>query len=260
MGIIMKKLLLIAAAFTLAGPAAAADLPRALLKAPPPAFEVGGWYMGLGSAAATDKGSISDPTLGTTGSITTAGASIEAIAGYHYGSHASFKDVEFAVSYWNLGGVQNQVVVGAPSAVASMDSRISARGTFKIGGTQTYANLLAALGNIGGGNLGLNSVLTPPVIGPTAMPYFALDVKVSKIDASLAALGAMVSESNNWQVRPGVGLGSYMPITNATTGKPTGCMMDNSIYYRPAGKGISIGGGGNASFGREFEARMAVVC
>lgn len=238
----------------------AADLKPPVYKAQQAAFVTGGWYMGLGTTGATDKGSISDPVLGTTGSITTAGAGMEAIVGYHNGSHESFKDIELAAAYWNLGGVQNQVIAGAPAAAATLDSRVSGRATLKIGGTQTYANLLAMLGAIGGGNLGLNGVLTPPVNGPTAMPYFAVDVKVNKINASLAGIGAVVADSNSWQVRPGIGMGHYTPITNPVTGVPTGCMADTSLHYYAAGKGIAIGGNGTASFGREFEARMAVVC
>lgn len=257
----MRKLFLIAAALALVTPAGAADI-KLITKAPVSAFVTGGWYMGLGTAAATDKGQISSPELGTTGDITTAGAALEGIAGYHKGTAESFWDVELAGSYWNLGGVQNQVIVGAAnSGIASMNSRISGRATLKIGGTQTYANLLGVLGNLGGG---IGGVLTPPALGPSSMPYAALDLKLSKIQASLGALDALgnptLTQGEGSQLRPGIGLGNYAAIMNTITGKPTGCMMDTSVHYYPAGKGIAFGGSGSATFGREFEARLAMVC
>jgi hypothetical protein len=240
--------------------AKSADLKPLVVKAPELDFNLSGWYVGLGTAAATDKGSISDPALGTTGSITTAGAAAEVIAGYHYGNAAKFIDAEFAASYWNLGGVQNQVVVGAVNPVATMDSRVSARATLKIGGTQTYANLLAALSTFGGGLGSPLGVLTPPTTGPSSMPYAAIDLKASRVDSALAGLGMALATTNNWEVRPGIGLGNYATIINPTTGKPTGCMMDTSIHYFPAGKGFALGGNGNSNLGREFEARLAMVC
>ncbi len=259
----MSKLfyLATAAAFALVPFAVkAADLPPPILKAPPAAFAVGGMYMGMGTSAATDRSTISDPILGSAGTVTTVGAAIEGILGYHYGTAARFYDVEASVGYTNLGGVQTNI---AGAGIADINSRVFARGTFKIGGTQTYTNLLGAIGQLGP-NLGLNGVFTPPVIGPGALPYFALDVKASRLQTSLGGLdlaGNPVLLSNEgWQVRPGVGLGVYSAIMNTITGKPTGCMMDTSMHYYPAGKGITVGFDGTASLGREFEARLAMVC
>jgi hypothetical protein len=216
--------------------------------------------MGLGTSAVTDKSAISDPALGTTGSVTTVGGALEAIAGYHTGTHESFKGIEFAAGYSNLGGVQTNV---GGAGIADINSHVYARGTVKLGGTQTYTNLLAALANVGP-NLGLNGVLTPPVVGHGALPYLALDVKASRLQSSLSGVDVagnpLLLENSGWQVRPGIGLGVYQAVMNPTTSKPTGCMMDTSMHYYPAGKGLSFGTNGTTTLGREFEARLAMVC
>ncbi len=238
----------------------AADLKPPILKAPPAAFDTGGWYMGMGTAAATDRSTISEPVLGTAGTVTTVGAALEGIVGYHYGSAARFYDVELAAGYTNLGGVQTNT---AGAGFADINSRGYARGTFKFGGTQTYTNLLGAIGQLGP-NLGLNGILTPPVVGPGALPYFALDVKASHLQASMGGLdlagNPILLSNDGWQVRPGVGLGVYTAIMNTVTGRPTGCMMDTSMHYYPSGQGLTFGTNGTANLGREFEARLAMVC
>ncbi len=249
-----------AAAFALvplASEAADIGLP---VKAVPQAFVTSGMYMGMGTSAVTDRSEITLPAVGTTGNVTTVGASIEGILGYHWGTPESFKDLEVAVGYNNLGGVQTNL---GGAGVADFNSRVYARGSFKLGGTQTYANLLAALSNLGP-NLGLNGVLTPPTTGPGALPYLALDVKASRLQSSLSGLDALgnptLIENTGWQVRPGIGMGVYQAVMNPVTAKPTGCMMDTSMHYYPAGKGLIFGNNGNTSLGREFEARLAMVC
>lgn len=253
--------LVTAAAFALVPYAAsyAADV-GVPLKAQPQFFDVNGVYMGMGTSAVTDRSEVTLPAVGTTGNVTTVGASVEGVLGYHWGNAASFKDLEVAIGYSNLGGVQTNL---GGAGIADINSRVYARGTFKLGGTQTYSNLLAALSNLGP-NLGLNGVLTPPTTGPGALPYLALDVKASRLQSSLSGLDVLgnpaLIENTGWQVRPGIGAGVYQAIMNPATGRPTGCMMDTSMHYYPAGKDLSFGDNGSTTLGREFEARLAMVC
>lgn len=223
----------------------AADI-RLVTKAQPALFDVGGWYVGIGVLGETSKATGTIPALGTTGDITTAGAAIGGLAGYYKGTAEKFWAVEGFAYYKNLGGVQS--VTGT-----DVSDRVSFGGRVKLGGTQTYANLLALLGNVGGGVL----LPTGPVAGQPTMPYAYIGVDVSKPD--ITVLG--VASSSNYVPKFEVGMGMITKTTNPTTGAPTGCAMDNSVGYSPAPRSQDLGNGlGSVNEGRSFKVRAAVVC
>lgn len=223
----------------------AADL-KLVTKAPSALFDVTGIYAGVGVLGETTKASGTIPTLGTTGDITTAGAAVGGIVGYHKGTAASFWQAEAFAYYKNLGGVQS--VTGT-----DINDRVSFGGRLKVGGTQSYANVLALLGNLGGGVL----IPTGPVTGQPTMPYAYIGVDVSKPD--MTVLG--IPSSSNYVPKFEMGMGMIVKITNPTTGVPTGCAMDNSVGYSPAPKSQDLTNGlGSVSEGRSFKMRAAVLC
>lgn len=232
--------------------ASCADMPRNVVKAPALGlFEASQLYYGLGTLGETTKASVSAPALGTTGDITTAGGGAGGIVGYHKGNVAKFWQVEAYAYRKNLGG--SQLVTGADVTVPWEFG-----GRVKFGGAQTYANLMALLGdNLGLGGLGLSAGTGT---GQNTMPYVYAGVNAAKSQASL--LG--VASASDWQVTPEVGIGAITRIMSPATGQPQGCAADASMGYSPAGKGFAIGdgvlGGGLANTGRSFKVRAAVLC
>lgn len=222
----------------------AADL-KLVTKAPAALFDVTGIYAGVGVLGETTKASGTIPTLGTTGDITTAGAAVGGIVGYHKGTAASFWQAEAFAYYKNLGGVQS--VTGT-----DINDRVSFGGRLKVGGTQSYANVLALLGNLGGGVL----IPTGPVTGQPTMPYAYVGVDVSKPDMTVLGIAA----SSSYVPKFELGVGMVVKMTNQA-GVPTGCAMDNSVGYSPASKSQDLTNGlGSVSEGRSFKMRAAVLC
>lgn len=240
-GSTMRKLSLVLLATVIAGPALSADLRVA--KAPvQDFFSTSGWYLGIGSLAATTKAEVSLPATGDTGTITTVGAGIGPLVGYHAGSAQSFKAIEAAIYWQNLGGAQ-------PADGKNVDARFSASARVKFGGVGVMSNLASFLPN-----LGLVGVFPPsPVAGHGNLPYLSIGVDANQVQASV--IGA---DAKGWQITPAFGMGFMTQVMDAQ-GKPTGYATDTSIEYTPAGKGLTIGGNGEANLGRKIMARFSVV-
>lgn len=238
------KTLLIATAALLGsiGFAHAADMP---VKAVSYGFGFGtqGWYVGIGTLAATTNSEISIPAVGTTGQITTAGAGVGPVFGYQKGDASSFKAIEAAVYWQNLGGTQL-------NTGASVNARFSSSARIKFGGTAVIATLGQLLPN-----LGLGGVFPPAsTLGQNSLPYFSIGADVNQVQASVIGI-----ENKGWQVTPTFGMGFISQVMDPVTGKPTGFATDTSIEYTPAGKGMNIGTNGNANLGRKFIAKFSVL-
>lgn len=239
----MKRLLAILAVLALAGPAYAADI---AVKAPAiAAFPFGsqGWYVGIGTLAATTNAELTMPSVGTTGTITTAGAGVGPVFGYHKGTAESFWEVEGSIYWQNLGGTQ-------AVSTATVNDRFSGGGRVKLGGTSIFATLGNLLPN-----LGLTGVFPPaPVSGQGNMPYFSVGFDVNQVQASVIGV-----ETKGTQITPTFGTGFMSIIMDPVTGKPSGYVTDTSIEYTPAGKGVTLGGDGTANLGRKVMAKFAIL-
>lgn len=243
-GITMNKLFYLAtvAAFALvpfASHAADVGVPT---KAPPSFFGKAGWFVGLDSAVISTDASVSSPTLGASGNITTAGGAIGPVAGYHSGTEQNFWEGECYAHWRNLGGNQ----VGTGSAVSS---QYDGGCKIKVGGTSIFATLGQLLPN-----LGLQGVFTnAPVVGQGSMGYFSGGFDVRPVQASIVGV-----TSSGVQVAPTIGTGFISKVMDPTTGKETGWVTDTSLDYSSAGQGKTFGGNGDATLGRVISAHFAI--
>lgn len=232
-------------------PAVAADM---AVKAIDQAFPYGtsGWYWGVGTLAATTNAEVTLPANGATGNITTAGAGIGPVVGYHSGSAHSFKAIEGAVYWQNLGGSQGFDQKGAVGADTRAD--FSASGRVKIGGVGIMSTLGSLLPGLGLG--GVAPLVPAPVTGQPNMPYFAIGFDVNKVSASIIGV-----ETKGWQVTPTIGMGFISQIMDPITGRPTGYVTDVSAEYTPAGRGFVVGGDDkvDANLGRKFLVRASIL-
>lgn len=250
------KRILIGAALCLSGlgSAQAADLAvKAIDRGFPYASE--GWYVGIGTLAVTTNAEVSSPALGNVGTVTTAGAGIGPVIGYHSGSPQSFRAIEGALYWQNLGGssgFNGPPPAGSPNG--DIKSEFAASGRVKIGGV----GIMSTLGSILPSNLfGGGSVpLVTPVTGQPNMPYFSVGFDVNSVKAAIIG-----SEAKGWQVTPTFGMGFMSQIMNPATGRPTGYVTDISVEYTPAGRGFVVGGDDTtqANLGRKFLARASVL-
>lgn len=234
-------------------PAAAADLPVYKASQGFP-YAASGWYVGIGTVATTTNAEVNSPVIGE-GSVTTAGAGIGPVFGYHSGSASSFRAVEGALYWQNLGGsnLVNGPVGKVPAGSSDIRSEFSAAGRVKIGGV----GIMQTLGSILPTNLfGGGAPLVQPVQGQPNLPYFSVGFDASAVKASI--LG---SEAKGWQVVPTFGMGYMSQIMDPATGRPTGYVTDVSIEYTPAGRGFVVGGDDtvNANLGRKFMARASIL-
>lgn len=250
----MRKLtlLLTAAAFALPGAAGAADIMP--LKARDPSFFANaGWYWGIGTVATTTNAEVNAVALGS-GSVTTVGAGIGPVFGYHSGNAQSFRAIEGALYWQNLGGSNLASTPKGAVGGADINSEFSAAARVKIGGVGIMSTLGSILPtNLFGGGL---APLAAPVTGQPNMPYFSVGIDASAVKASIIG-----SEAKGWQVVPTFGMGYMSQIMDPTTNRPTGYVTDVSVEYTPAGRGFVIGGDPNvdANLGRKIMAKMSVV-
>lgn len=246
-----KFLLVIAGTLCLLGnwPASAADMAvKAIDRAFP--YASSGWYWGIGTLAATTNAEVSLPAAGT-GSITTAGMGIGPVFGYHSGSAQSFKAIEAAVYWQNLGGSTGFTEKGAVGA--DTKAEFSASGRLKVGGVGIMQTLGSLLPNLG---LGSGVLVPSPVSGQPNMPYFAIGFDVNHVQAAILGV-----EAKGWQVTPTIGMGFISQIMDPVTGKPTGYVTDVSAEYTPAGRGFVVGGDStvDANLGRKFIVRASIL-
>lgn len=252
----MKKLkvLALAAAAVLALPGAASAADIAVLKAPRAAdfYANSGWYYGIGTVATTTNAEVDSAALGS-GSVTTVGAGIGPVFGYHSGNATSFRAAELALYWQNLGGSN---LASAPKGVVGgvdVNSNFSAAGRVKIGGV----GIMSTLGSILPTNLfGGGAPLVTPSTGQHNMPYFSVGFDASAVKASIIG-----SEAKGWQVVPTFGMGYMSQIMDPTTNRPTGYVTDVSVEYTPAGRGFVVGGDPNvdANLGRKVMAKVSVI-
>lgn len=237
-----KRIVILAAVIAaIAVPAMAADMPA---KAPRGYFEVAGWYGGLGTVAVTTNASVDAPDGGAGGTITTIGAGVGPVIGYHKGPATNFWEAECSAYVMNLGGAK--VATGE-----SIRSHYSGGCRAIYGGTQAMSALGSLLGRIDGG------VFPPsPVLGPGTLPFVSVGFHVSQIQS----LAPFAGEATGHQIVPTFGTGFVSVLTDSVTGQPTGWVTKTSVEYAPPGRGITFGGDtSGANLGRQIFIKFEVV-
>lgn len=262
----MKNIVAASAALLLAAlPAAAADMP---LKAPPAlfGFETSGWYLGVdtGAAVAQTKengGTLFAPAL-VSGTLTAAGGTIGACAGYVRGMPSSWFSLHGCVDYQNIAA--SSAVAAAPASIASRWSSVQ---EVRIGGN-ALSFFQAALSNLGVTGLTFPTFAPPSPNGSfnlAATPHQYLGFGVSEFGVQGnfgGASGATVG------VAPMIEAGAIWQTLGAN-GQPNGGALNAYAQVTFSGKGFTVADvlapglppaiSGSANMGTQYKAGLAYL-
>lgn len=236
----MHKLTIAAlAAFLIATPAIAADLP---VKAPPVQFtgypyNGSGFYGGIGAV-----GEILSADLGSaagSNSVYSAGAALDVTVGYQRGLKSTWIAIEASAQYTNIGGSVT-CAAGTPCALGSKWG-FEQRGLigFPI---DLIAGLLPNFGSI----FPTLPALPNGVVTTSSHPYIYAGLREDDISAVYGVASAQV-----WKIQPVLGIGLREQWK-------AGLVVDTSAGCTFANTGLTIGGplGATATLGRDCRAAV----